>query len=102
MNFALKAGCKQKHRFIRQLYSLHQKLAPPLFIKVIQRAFKYRITDANTIDRIALLLMTEGNFDPPSAEIDKELKDRPAYLEGRLTDDVDLSVYDQLTEDDHE
>ncbi len=102
LNFALKTGGKQKHRFIRQLYSLHQKLALQLFIKVIQRAFTYRITDPKTIERIAMLLMTEGNFDAPSVEIDQEFKARPSYQEGRFSDDVDLSFYDPLTEDDDE
>lgn len=66
LNFALKTGGKPRHRFIRQLYGLHRKLTLPLFIKTIKRALKYRITDAQTIDRIAVLLLTEGDFDPPS------------------------------------
>lgn len=102
LNFALKTGGKPRHRFIRQLYGLHQKLAQPLFIKVIERALKYRITDAGTIDRMVLLVLTEDDFDPPSAQIDEQLKDRPSYLEGRFSDDVDLSIYDQSTEDNDE
>jgi hypothetical protein len=95
LTFALKTGGKPRHRFLRQLYGLYQKLALPLFVKVIKRALTYRITDARTLDRIAWLLLTEGDFNPPALEIDQGLKDRPSYLEGRFGDEVDLSIYDQ-------
>jgi len=102
MNFAIKKSGKQKHRFIRQLYSLHKKLAPSLFIKTIKRALKYRITDTKTIERIAILLMKEGNYDAPPVEVDQEFRDRESYLRGRFSGDVDLSVYDKMIEDDDE
>lgn len=100
LNFAIKKGGKQKHRFIRELYGLHKKLAPSLFIQTIKRALKYRITDTKTIERIAILLMKEGNYDVPSVEIDQEFRDRESYLRGRFSGDVDLSVYDKMMEDD--
>jgi hypothetical protein len=102
LNFAIKKGGKQKHRFIRQLYGLHKKLAPSLFIKTVKRALKYRITDIETIERIAILLMKEGNYDVPSVQIDLEFRDRESYLDGRFSGDVDLSVYDKMIEDDDE
>ncbi len=100
LNFAIKKGGKQKHRFIRELYGLHKKLAPSLFIKTIKRALKYRITDTKTIERIAILLMKEGNYDVPSVEIDQEFRNRESYLDGRFSGDVDLSVYDKMIGDD--
>lgn len=100
LNFAIKKGGQQKHRFIRQLYSLYKKLATPIFIKTIKRALKYRITDTQTIERIAVLLMAEGNYDLPSAQIEVEFKNRESYLQGRFAGEVDLSVYDKLIEDD--
>jgi len=102
VNYAIRKGAKQKHRFIRELYGLHKKLAPALFIKVIRRALTYRITDTKTIERIAILLMKEGHYDLPDAEIDEEFKNRPSYLQGQFTEDVDLSVYDNIMEDDDE
>ena len=63
LNFAIKKGGRQKHRFIRELYGLHKKLAPSLFIRTVKRALKYRITDTKTIERIAMLLIKEGNYD---------------------------------------
>jgi len=79
---------------------LHKKTALPLFIKAIKRALKYRITDIETIERIVILLMRNGNYEMPSVTIDEELQNREPCLEGRFTDEVDLSIYDKMTEDD--
>jgi len=100
LNFALKdGGGKQKHRFIRQLYCLYQKTVLPLFIKAIGRALKYRIKDIETIERIALLQMREGNYTVPTVEIDQNLQKRQSYLDGLFSDEADLSVYDEMIED---
>jgi hypothetical protein len=77
-------------------------MALPLLIKTIQRARKYRIKDINTLERIAVLLIKEGNYDMPYAPIDSEFKDRQAYHEGRFSGHVDLSNYDKMIEDDDE
>jgi hypothetical protein len=101
LSFALKEkGAKSKHRFIRQLYGLYKKMARSLLIKTIKRAQKYRITDIKTVESIAVLLIKEGNYDMPSAQIDSEFKNRQAYHEGRFAGDVDLSDYDKMMEDD--
>ncbi|MFC2146467.1 helix-turn-helix domain-containing protein [Acidobacteriota bacterium] len=94
---------KQKHRFIRQLYGLYQKLALPLFVKTINRALNYRITNMETIERIAILQIKEGNyplstFIPLTIDIDENFKNRESYLEGYSSDEVDLTLYDQLLE----
>jgi len=75
-------------------------MALPLLIKTIQRAQKYRIKDINTLDRIAVLLIKEDNYDMPCAPIDSEFKNRQAYHEGRFAGHVDLSNYDKMIEDD--
>ena len=77
-------------------------MALPLLIKTIKRAQKYRITDINTLENIAVLLIKEGHYDMPSASIDFEFKNRQAYHEGRFAGRVDLSDYDQMMEDDDE
>ena len=99
-NFALKQNGKKYHRFIRELYSLHQKLAPDLFIKSIKRALKYRIADIPTIEKIAVLQMQSGIYEVGTVDIDMKYHNRQAYLEGRLTDDVDLSAYDPPEDED--
>jgi hypothetical protein len=100
LTFAIKNGVKQKHRFIRALYGLYRKMALELFIKTVSRALKYRITDIKTIERIATLQLTASNFQLPLPQIDRQLEKRDAYIEGYFADDVDLSVYDKITEDD--
>ena len=74
----------------------------PLFIKTVERALKYRITDMETIERIAVLLMRDGNYDMPSVQIDQDFQQRESYLEGRFSDDVDLSIYDKMMEDEED
>ena len=101
LSFALKPKGTQKHRFIREMFSLYQKIALPLFIKTIRRALKYRITDIKTVERIAILHISDGDYEIPLMEIDKEFKDRETYHEGRLTDDPDLAIYDKMLEDDN-
>jgi transposase len=91
----------QIHRLIRALYGLSQKLAIQLFIQTIKRAHKYRITDINTIERIAILLMKDTQSPLPSVTVDENLTNRDSYQQGCLTDEVDLSVYEKIFEDDN-
>ena len=99
LTFAIENGVKQKHRFIRALYGLYRKMALEIFIKTVSRALKYRITDVKTVERIATLQLTAENFQMPLPQIDRELKKRDAYVQGYFADDVDLSVYDNIAED---
>lgn len=93
LDFVLTMKGKSRHRFVRQLYSLHKKTALPLFVKAIKRALKYRVINVDTIENIIRLLMRDSNYDLPLPEVNHDFTNRPAYLEGRLTDEVDLSVY---------
>jgi hypothetical protein len=103
LSFALKEkGAKSKHRFIRELYGLYKKMTLPLLIKTIKRAQKYRITDMKTVERIAVLLIKEGNYDMPRSQISHEFKNRDAYRQGRFGADVDLSQYDKMMGDDED
>ena len=74
-------------------------MALEVFIKTVSRALKYRITDIKTVERIAALQLTAANFQLPLPQIDQQLEKRDAYIEGYFADDVDLSVYDNITED---
>lgn len=100
LNFALKQSqsIKQKHRFIRQLYGLYQKLALPLFIKTLERALNYRISSLESIEEMAVQLLKEGNYRMPTATFDEDFQKRESYLEGCIGGEVDLSEYDLLLE----
>ena len=73
-----------------------------VFVKTVSRALKYRITDIKTIERIATLQLTADNFQMPLPQIDRQLEKRDAYIQGYFADDVDLSVYDNIAEDNDE
>ena len=93
LNFVLTMKGKIKHRFVRQLYSLHKKTALFVFAKALKRALKYRIKNVNTIENIIRLLLRQSNYEMPLPEINEEFTKRSAYLEGRFADEVDLSIY---------
>ncbi|MCP4753968.1 MAG: helix-turn-helix domain-containing protein [Proteobacteria bacterium] len=88
-----------RHRFVRSVYSLHLKLSPSLFLRTIRRAGAYGIADADTIERIAELLLKQSNYVMPEVDVDREFKNRTTYREGRVCDKVNLSLYDELMEE---
>ena len=99
LDFALKAPGIQRHRFTRELFALSRKLTRGVLIKTAQRALRYRIVDLATVRRIAWLCISQQDDVLPEAEVDEDFQQRPAYQEGCLTDQPDLSVYDQLLEE---
>jgi len=93
LTFALTMKGKTRHRFVRQLYTLHKKTALSVFIQALTRALKYRIKSVETIENIIRLLLRQSNYEIPLPQIDEAFTNRPAYLEGRFADEVDLSIY---------
>ena len=102
LDFALSAPGVQRHRFTRELFALSRKLTAEVFRRTAQRAHRYRIVDLATLRRIAWLCLTQEDGVLPEVEVDEDFRQRPAYQEGYLTDQPDLSVYDQLNEEDKE
>jgi len=102
LDFALKAPGIQRHRFTRELFAFSRKVTHNVFVKTAQRALHYRIVDLATVRRIAWLCMGQEEGVLPQADVDEDFRQRPAYLEGCLTDQPDLSVYDQLFEEQEE
>ncbi len=98
----LKPMGQKRHGFLRKLFALSRKTTPALFIESIERAHKYGISDIATVERIMVLNMTAGTSTLPFVEIDEDFRQRDTYLEGRLTDPPDLSIYGNTQEDDHE
>jgi hypothetical protein len=77
-------------------------LSLELLGKTLERARKYRITDRETLERIALLYLQQGSGQLPLVPIDEAFRERPAYQEGSLTDPPDLSLYRDPPPSDHE
>ncbi len=99
LDFALKPKGIERHGFVRKLFAMSQKMTPALFIRSIERAHKYRITSLETIERIASLCMSQGADRLPSVEIDEGFRERETYRQGQLTDQPDLSIYENMLEE---
>ena len=102
LDFALSAPGVQRHRFTRELFALSRKLTNEVFRKTAHRAHRYRIVELATLRRIAWLCLSQEEDVLPEPEVDEDFRQRPAYQEGYLTDQPDLSVYDQLNEENKE
>jgi hypothetical protein len=92
----------QRHRFLRELFALSQKVTQAVFIAAVARALRYRIVHLQTLERIAWFCMSQSQVEQclPYPDFDENFRQRPAYQEGCLTDEPDLSIYDQTPADD--
>ena len=102
LDFALPTPGLQRHQFVRRLFALSQRMTPELFGKSLQRAAQYQITSLDTIERIALLYLGQGDGYLPGAQVQEHYQERPAYQEGSLTEKPDLSLYQDPPPADHE
>jgi transposase len=100
LSFILAQKGIQKHTVIRGIYGLYHKVAVSVFVKTIQRALKYRITDLHTLQRIAVLQLQEGSYELPLVDPPEELQNRESYREGCFTDEGDLPAEEGEREDD--
>jgi transposase len=95
LDFALAAPGLQRHRYLRELFALSRKVTPAVFVAALTRARRYRVVEMETLHRIAWLCMSQEQPSLPSVDEDEQFRQRPAYEEGFLTDEPDLSVYDE-------
>ena len=102
LDFVLKEGGIQRHRFIRELFALTGRVPNSVFIQAMERALRYQIASLEIVERIALLYMAQDVPRLPSVDVDEAYREREAYLEGSLTDAPDLSIYDRLLEEEDE
>ncbi|MFQ5464155.1 MAG: hypothetical protein ACE5E5_16200, partial [Phycisphaerae bacterium] len=86
----------QRHRFTRGLFALSRQAPQIVFVQTVQRALRYRIIQLETLRRIAWLCISQGEYPLPDAVVDEDFQQRPAYQEGCLTDEPDLSIYDDM------
>jgi hypothetical protein len=92
-----------RHHFVRELFALSQQMTEALFVQTLERALQYRIVDIGTLRRIARLFAQQGQLNLDfTIDLDDHFCEREAYEEGRLSEAPDLSVYDQLFDDDHD
>ena len=102
LDMVLKPGGIERHSFVRKLFALSRRMTQELFLRSIERAAKYKVTSLKAVERIARLYMNQIDAPLPSAEVDENLIRREAYLEGELTDQPDLSLYDFTPEEEED
>jgi transposase len=90
----------KKYQMIRQLFRLSQKLSPALFIKVIERANGYGVTDMETIERIAAYQLHYSSY--CDQVVDDDVGEANPYPELDISDLPDLSRYDTVLDDNKE
>ena len=95
LDYAIKTPGIQRHRFLRELFAFSRKVTLAVFVETLQRAFRYRITGLSTLERIAWFCISQSEERLPDVDVDENYRQRPAYQEGYLTDEPDLSIYDQ-------
>lgn len=93
LDFALPAKGIQRHEFIRKLLSYSRRMSVELLSQSLERARKYRITELETVERIARLYLQQGVGELPLVQVDEAFREREAYQEGSLTEPPDLSIY---------
>jgi len=98
LNFALHAGVPPQ-RFLRELFALSRRMTAALFIETIERARHYRITDIETLRRMARLSISQQEFQLFGVEVDESFRQREAYQQGHLTDAPDFGLYDQMLDE---
>ena len=102
VDYVLQTPGIQHHRFLRELWALSQQVTPRVFVQTVARALRYRIVQRETLQRIAWFCLSQGEECLPSVDVDESFRQRPAYLEGYLTDEPDLTGYDPTPSEDDE
>lgn len=100
VDYALHTPGIQRHRFLRELFALSRQVTDAVFVQALGRALRYRVVHLETLQRIAWFCMSQGEERLPYADVDESFRQRPAYQEGCLTDEPDLSIHDQTPAED--
>lgn len=99
VDYVIKTSGVQRHRFLRELFAFSRKVTESVFRQTLERALRYRVAHIETLHRIAWFCMSQGEPFLPNVDVDESFRQRPAYQEGYLTDEPDLSIYDETSPD---
>ena len=102
LDFAIRESGRLKHRFIREMYRLYQRVSGTLFDRIIERAAHYGISDIRSLENIARLLVRHDADFVPDIHFDESYEKRDEYREGCMIDPPDLTQYEALLEDEDE
>jgi hypothetical protein len=102
LDYAIGTPGVRRHQFLRELFALSRKLTGKVFVQALGRAQRYRIVQLATLQKIAWFCLSQEDHHLPDTDIDEAYRDRPAYQEGSLTDEPDLSIYELTTDPEDE
>ena len=94
VDYVNKTLARERYRFLRALFTFSRQVPEKAFVQALERALTYRVVELETIKRIAWFCMNQGEERLPDVDVDANYRERPAYQEGCLTDEPDLSQYD--------
>ena len=100
LDYALQTSGIQRHRFLRELLTLSRQVTQAAFVQALQRALQYRVVELQSLKNVAWFCLSQGELPLPYADVDESFCQRPAYQEGSLTDEPDLSQYHDLSPED--
>jgi len=100
LDCALQTPGIQRHRFVRELFALSRQVTQAAFVQALQRALQYRVVELQSLKNTAWFCLSQGEVPLAYADLDESFCQRPAYEEGALTDEPDLSLYDDLEHED--
>jgi len=100
LDYALQTPGIQRHRFVRELFTLSRQVTQAAFVQTLQRALQYRVVELQSLKNTAWFCLSQGEVPLLYADADESFCQRPAYEEGALTDEPDLSLYDDLEHED--
>jgi transposase len=95
LDYAFRTPGIQRQRWVRELFAFSRRVPPAVFVQALVRALRYRVVHLGTLQRIAWFCISQDQHGLPEADVDESYRQRPAYQEGYLTDDPDLSLYDE-------
>jgi len=76
---------KQKQKLIRELYYISRKVTKNIFLKVIERALKYKVSDIGSINQMIGQIIQNEVYVEPDITADQSFMNREAYQQGRFS-----------------
>jgi len=87
--------CKQKQKLIREIYYISKKTTKTIFLKVVQRALKYKVYDIGSINQMIGQVIQSQIYIRPDVTPDQNYMNREAFQQGRFSDENEIIIPDE-------
>lgn len=85
-------GVKLRPRFVRSLYALSRNLSTELFVKLVDRALSFRVTEVDTIRNMAYQIVRDHMPSHTTIEPSYDYQHRDTYRQARLVEEHPLGM----------